>query len=457
MPDSIIQIAFLISAVLLIFGLKKLSTPNHAKNGLMLAGLGLAIAVTFTYLLKDLSNYVLMTFALLIGGTLGFLKTKNTHNVDMPSTSALFSGMSGLAVTAITIIPFIKLEPLPDSAKYIALLGALLGSISFSGSVVANAKFKGWIKNTIDLPMHHWLNALILVITLTFGVAIVLNGTDFDINYLIVFLILAILLGVLILLPIDNDDLPISYALLTSCSGFAVGCLGYALENPLIMITGVLAGVIALTLGKQVSDSKKRPLPSMIFGDEESIKAQKKNKTNKNINEINVNDAASVMALAKNIIIVPGYGMALAQAQRKLADLTKQLSSNGTEVKFALHPVAGRMPGHMNILLNEAGVSNDLIHDLDNINNDFENTDVVLVIGANDVTNPSARTDQSGPLFGMPILNVDKAKNVIVVKRAQGTGYSDIDNPLFYLSQTGLLYGHAEAVLDDLISHLKST
>jgi len=282
MPDSMIQIAYIVSAILLVFGLKRLSTPSHAKNGLMLAGLGLAIAVVLTYVLKDLNNYVLMTFALLIGGTLGFLKAKNSINDDMPAISALFSGMGGATVTAIAIIPFIKLAPLADSAKYLALLGVLLGSISFSGSIVAYAKCKNWIKNTIDLPMHHWLNALVLVITLTFGVAIVLNGANFDINYLIVCLTLSLLLGALILLPIDNDDLPISYALLSSCSGFAVGCIGYALANPLIMIMGVLAGAIALTLGKQISDSRKRPLPSMIFGDEESIKAEKKNSTKTN-------------------------------------------------------------------------------------------------------------------------------------------------------------------------------
>ena len=460
MMPALIQIIYFIGAILLILGLKKMSTPNNAKTGLIWTAVGLIITILITFLHPQVNNYILMTLALLVGGVLAFLKAKKVNSAAMPQMSALFSGLGGAAVAAIVAVEFIKPEPLADMAdvaKYIALLGALLGSISFSGSLIAYAKHKGLIKNTIDLPLHHWLNALILVVTVTFGVAIVMNGDNFNINYLVIFSLLALILGLFILLPIDNDDLPITSALLTACSGFAIGCIGYALANPLVMIAGLLAGATALTLSKQISESKKRPLPSMIFGDEESTKTDKQKKqSNKNINEINANDAASVMALAKNVIIVPGYGMAISQAQHKLADLSKQLINNGVEVKFALHPVAGRMPGHMNVLLTEAGIPFDLIHDIDAVNNGFESTDVVLVIGANDVTNPSARTDQSGPLFGMPILNVDKAKNVIVIKRGDGMGYSEIDNPLFYQSNTGLIYGNAESVLDNLVSHLKS-
>ncbi len=458
MPDIIIQLVYFFGAIFFILGFKKMSAPNTAKHGLLLAGVGVLITMLITFFHHDINtNYLLMSAALFIGAVLGFVKANKTDSESMPQSPALFSGFGGAAAAAIAAVEIIKLGPLTDIAKYAALLGALLGCICFSGSLVANAKLKGIIKDTINLPLHHWINALVLVVVVTFGVAIVLNGNNFEINYLVIFFILALILGVLILLPIDNDDLPITSALLIAFSGFAIGLVGYALASPAIMIVGFLAGSSALTISKQISNSKKRPLPSMIFGDEDSAKSElKKTRASKNIKEINANDAASIMALAKNIIIVPGYGMAVSQAQHKLGSLSKQLINNDVSVKFAVHPVAGRMPGHMNVLLNEAGISHTLIHDLEDINDEFESTDVVLIIGANDVTNPSARSDQSGPLFGMPILNADTAKNVIVIKRGDGTGFTDIDNPLFYQSNTGLIYGDADSVLDDLLSNLKS-
>lgn len=459
MPDYIIQIVYFVGAFLLIIGLKRMSIPENSRGGLAFAGLGLLLTVLITFFHSEVnSHYLLMTVAILIGGTLAFINVKKSANSEIPKMTALYNGLGGGAVASIAALELITLDQVPDFVKYLAMLAALLGSISFSGSLIAFAKLKGLIRTTINLPMHQWLNALVFVIAATFGIAIVLNGDQYEMTSLVIFFVLSLALGILITLPLDNASLPISIALLNSFTGIGLGFIGYVLSNPAMMIAGFLVGATALTLTQLISKAKNRPISNALFGDDDKLSQStlQTNHTNKNIKQLSVNDAATMMAFAKSVIIVPGYGMAISQAQHKLGDLSKQLTKNNVNVKFAIHPVAGRMPGHMNLLLSEAGIAYDLIQDIDEVNDDFETADVVLVIGANDIINPSARSDQSSPLLGMPILNADKAKNVIIVKRGEGKGFSDIDNPLFYQGNTGLIYGDADSVLDKILSNLKS-
>ena len=458
MTQNITQIVYLISALLFIFGLKKLSSPVTAKKGLIWAGIGMLMAVLITYFHYEIkSHYLWMTVAIVIGGTLAFISANKAKMTSMPQMVALYNGLGGGAAAAIAAAELIKLEPIPDTMKYITVAGALIGSISFSGSLIAFAKLQGLIKTPIRLPMHQWLTILILVMAITFGIAIVLNGNQFEISSLVLFFILSLVFGLLMTIAMDDADMPVAISLFNGFTGLAVGFDGYVFSNPAMMIAGLLVAATGLKLTTSMSKAMNRPISNVLFGSvadsdhsNESLVTPKKR-----IKELQANDAAMMMAFAQNIIIVPGYGMAVGQAQHKVSEMSSLLKSNGANVKFAIHPVAGRMPGHMNVLLAEAGIPYDLIYDLDEINDEFQRTDVVLVLGANDTVNPSARSDKASPVFGMPILNVDQAKNIIVIKRGKGTGFSNIDNPLFSMENTGLIYGDVQSVLNKVVINLK--
>ena len=458
MPDMIIQAAYLVAVFLLIIGLKNMSTQATAQKGLAWAGVGMLIAVVITYFHHDVKNhYLWMTLAILVGGTIALISAKKAAMTDMPQMIALFNGMGGGAAAAIAAVELIKLEAMPDAARYLAILGALVGCVSLSGSFVAYAKLQGHIKGAIRFPFQHWINALILVISITFGLAIVLNGNQFEITSLILFYLLAIVFGVFMTIHFSANDMPIVISLFNTLTGLAVGFEGYVLSNPAMMIAGMFVAAAGIMLTKRMAKAMNRPISHVLLGDFVDINHDNKTmrSTNTSIKELDANDAATMMAFSQNVIIVPGYGMAVAQAQHKIWELSRLLIEKGVNVKFALHPVAGRMPGHMNVLLAETGISYDLIYDIDDINDDFERADVVLLVGANDISNLSARSDQNSPIYGMPILNADYAKHVIIVKRGTGTGFSGIDNPLFYQENARLLYGDAQSVLSDLVSDLK--
>lgn len=456
MPEFVIQATYFIGAILFIFGLKQMSSPVTARRGIIWAGIGMVMATLITYFHHEIShNYLWMTVAIAIGGLIAYVSGKKVAMTDMPQMIALYNGMGGGSAAAIAAVVLVRQEPMSFTVQALAVTGALIGTVAFSGSLVAFAKLQGIMRGVIRFPMQQWINALVFVIALTFGVAIILSGSQYEMSSLLIFFILALVFGVMMTVPIGGADMPVVISLYNAFTGLAVGFEGFVLENPAMMIAGIVVGSAGTLLTQLMAQAMNRPISNVLFsnfgdgGDGEAAEVSGSMK------EIDSMDAAVMMAFAEKVIIIPGYGMAVAQAQHKVWEMTKQLQDRGVNVKFAIHPVAGRMPGHMNVLLAEAGVPYDIIYDLDEINEEFPTTDVVLVIGANDVVNPAARTDPNSPIYGMPILNADYAKNVIVVKRGKGTGFSGIENHLFFADNTRMLYGDGQAVANDLVANLK--
>lgn len=456
MPDFVIQATYFIGAFLFILGLKQMSSPVTARRGIIWAGIGMLMATLITYFHHEIHhNYIWMTVAIAIGGAIAYVSAKKVAMTDMPQMIALYNGMGGGAAAAIAAVELVKQEPMTLTVQALAVTGALIGTVAFSGSLIAFAKLQGIMRGVIRFPMQQWVNALVFVIALTFGLAIIMNGTQYEMSSLTIFFVLALVFGVLMTVPIGGADMPVVISLYNALTGLAVGFEGFVLENPAMMIAGIVVGSAGTLLTQLMAKAMNRPISNVLFsnfgdgGDGEAAAVSGSMK------EIDSTDVAVMMAFAEKVVVIPGYGMAVAQAQHKVWEMTKQLQERGVTVKFAIHPVAGRMPGHMNVLLAEAGVPYDIIYDLDEINEEFATTDVVLVIGANDVVNPAARTDPSSPIYGMPILNADYAKNVIVVKRGKGTGFSGIENHLFFADNTRMLYGDGQAVASDLVTDIK--
>jgi len=454
--DIIIQIIYFIGAFLFILGLKQMGSPITARRGIIWAGVGMLMATLITYFHHEIHhNYIWITLAIAIGGVVAYVSGKKVPMTDMPQMIALYNGMGGGAAAAIAAVELIKLEPMNYTMQTLAVLGGLIGTVAFSGSLIAFAKLQGIMRGVIRFPMQQWVNALVFVVVVTIGLAIILSGNQYALATLAVFFILALVFGVMMTVPIGGADMPVVISLYNALTGLAVGFEGYVLGNPAMMIAGIVVGSAGTLLTQLMAKAMNRPISNVLFsnfgdgGDGEAVAATGSMK------EIDATDVAVMMAFAEKVIIIPGYGMAVAQAQHKVWEMTKQLQERGVTVKFAIHPVAGRMPGHMNVLLAEAGVPYDIIYDLDEINDEFPTTDVVLVIGANDVVNPAARTDPNSPIYGMPILNADYAKNVIVVKRGKGTGFSGIENHLFFADNTRMLYGDGQDVANDLVVSLK--
>ena len=458
MSNVIIETVYLIGVFLLVLGLKNMSSQATAQKGLTWAGIGMVLAVLITYFHHDVqSHYVWMTLAIILGGVIALISAKKAKMTDMPQMIALYNGMGGGAAAAIAAVELIKLEPMSDTVRCLAILGALVGCVSLSGSLAAYAKLQGHIKGSIRFPFQHWINALILVVSITFGLAIVLNGSQFEITSLILFYILALAFGVFMTIHFSANDLPIVISLFNTLTGLAVGFEGYVLSNTAMMIAGMFVAAAGVMLAKRMAIAINRPISQVLMGSFVDTETNDQSAINNGelIKELSVNDAATVMAFSQNVIVVPGYGMAVAQAQQQVWEMSRLLKEKGVNVKFAIHPVAGRMPGHMNVLLAETGISYDLIHDIEDINDEFERADVVLLVGANDISNTSARSDETSPIYGMPILNADYAKHVIVIKRGSGTGFSGIENPLFYQENTRMLFGDALSVLTNIVTNLK--
>ncbi len=454
--DLVIQITYFIGAFLFIFGLKQMSSPVTARRGIIWAGIGMLMAVVITYFHREIQhNYIWMTIAIAIGGAIAYISGKKVAMTDMPQMIALYNGMGGGAAAAIAAVELVKQEPMDPVVQTLAVIGALIGTVAFSGSLVAFAKLQGLMRGVIRFPMQQWANALVFVLAVTLGLAIILSANQYAIATLTVFFLLALVFGVMMTVPIGGADMPVVISLYNALTGLAVGFEGYVLGNPAMMIAGIVVGSAGTLLTQLMAKAMNRPITNVLFSNFGEGGGGEGVAVAGSMKEIDAADAAIMMAFADKVIIVPGYGMAVAQAQHKVWELTKLLQERGVDVKFAIHPVAGRMPGHMNVLLAEAGVPYDIIYDLDEINEEFPTTDVVLVIGANDVVNPAARNDPSSPIYGMPILNADKAKNVIVVKRGKGTGFSGIENQLFFADNTRMLYGDGQKVANELVSDLK--
>ncbi|MGA9395671.1 MAG: NAD(P)(+) transhydrogenase (Re/Si-specific) subunit beta [Azonexus sp.] len=449
-----VQGAWFIGALLFIFGLKGMSSPATARDGIVWAGYGMVLAIAGTLLIPGLKNIALIFAALGVGGAVAWISGKKVKMTDMPQMVAIYNGMGGGAAAAIAAIEFARGEAHSTVTLALGALGALIGSVSFTGSCIAFAKLQGLLKKPYRLPAQNTVNVVLAVIALLLGMIMVLMAPASP-ALILLFFAVALALGVIVTLPIGGADMPVVISLFNAFTGLAVGFEGYVQGNPALIIAGIVVGAAGTLLTQLMAKAMNRPISNILFtpmvtssAGSEAIEGTMK--------ELGALDAAAMMRYASKVIIVPGYGMAVAHAQHKVWEMTSILEEAGVEVKFAIHPVAGRMPGHMNVLLAEAGVPYDKIFDLEEINGEFAQADVALIIGANDVVNPSARTDKSSPIYGMPILNADQAQNVIVIKRGKGTGYSGVENALFYTDNCRMLYGDAQPMAGEIIQHLKA-
>jgi len=455
--QSVTQLSYLVAAALFILGLKRMSSPVTAVSGVRWAGLGMLLAtiVTFAFVMGAPSeNLMWMIGAIAAGGILAWVSGKRVAMTNMPQMIALYNGMGGGAAAAIAAVELYRGSEHSVTHLAIATIGGFIGAVSFSGSLIAFAKLQGLITKSVRFGGQKFVNLAILLVTAAFGVTIV-SGMQFGLPAVSLFFAGALVLGVAMTLPIGGADMPVVISLYNALTGLAVGFEGFVLDNAAMIIAGTVVGAAGTLLTQLMAKAMNRSLGNVLFSNfgESSSAGGGVTGTQK---AIEASDAGVMMAYSQKIIIVPGYGMAVAQAQHKVWELTQLLIDHGVKVRFAIHPVAGRMPGHMNVLLAEAGVPYDLISDLDEINAEFETADVALIIGANDVVNPDARANRASPIYGMPILNADKAKNVIVIKRGQGKGFSGIDNALFVLDQTRMLYGDGQAAVNQLIQAVKA-
>ena len=449
-----VQAAWFLAAVLFIFGLKGMGSPVTARKGIVWAGYGMLIAIAGTFLVPGLQNIALMLAALALGGAAAWISGKKVQMTDMPQMVAIYNGMGGGAAAAIAAIEFARGDVHSTVVTLLAVIGALIGAVSFTGSCVAWAKLQGVLKKAYRLPSQNMVNIVLAGIAILLGAAMIfLAPAQPELIY--AFFIVALVLGLVVTLPIGGADMPVVISLFNAFTGLAVGFEGYVLGNPALIIAGIVVGAAGTLLTQLMAKAMNRPLSNILFtpmtGGGEGGQA-----IEGSMKAVGAMDAAAMMRYASSVIIIPGYGMAVAHAQHKVCEMTALLEEAGVEVKFAIHPVAGRMPGHMNVLLAEAGVPYDKIFDLEEINGEFPQCDVALVIGANDVVNPVARTDKSSPIYGMPILDADKAQNVIVIKRGKGAGYSGIENALFYTDNCRMLYGDAQPAVSEIIQHIKT-
>ena len=450
---SIIEVSYFIAAILFIFGLKRMSSPVTARGGIVWAGAGMVVATVVTFLYPGMGNYALMMVAIFIGGVAAWVSGKKVAMTDMPQMIALYNGMGGGAAAAIAAVELLSGTEHTAVFGVLAVLGGMIGAVSFSGSLVAFAKLQGLMKRTFRFSGQQFFNLLLLAATVVIaGIIVFLHG---DINLIVIFFLLALLLGITMTLPIGGADMPVVISLYNALTGLAVAFEGFVLQNAAMIIAGTVVGSAGTLLTQLMAKAMNRSLANVLFSGFGDVEGEA-SEIGGSMKPIEAPDVGVMMAFADKVLIVPGYGMAVAQAQHKVWELAQLLKGRGVDVKFAIHPVAGRMPGHMNVLLAEAGVPYDIIYDADEINAEFATADVALVIGANDVVNPVARTDPASPIYGMPILNADHAKNVIVVKRGQGAGFSGIENALFFLDQTRMLYGDGQEMASQLIQEVKA-
>jgi NAD(P) transhydrogenase subunit beta len=455
----ITQLSYLIAAALFILGLKRMSSPVTAVSGVRWAGIGMVLAtvVTLAFMGASSVNLILVISAIAIGTVIAWVSGKRVAMTDMPQMIALYNGMGGGAAAAIAAVQMYSGNETNVVHLTMAAVGGFIGAVSFSGSLIAFAKLQGLITKSVRFGGQKFVNLAVLLITIGLGfMAVSGAGAASGLPVVSLFFVSALVLGVAMTLPIGGADMPVVISLYNAFTGLAVGFEGFVLDNAAMIIAGTVVGSAGTLLTQLMAKAMNRSLGNVLFSNFGETSVAGSGAVTGTQKAIEASDAGIMMAYSQKIIIVPGYGLAVAQAQHKVWELTQLLIDHGVKVRFAIHPVAGRMPGHMNVLLAEAGVPYDLISDLDEINAEFETADVALIIGANDVVNPDARSNKSSPIYGMPILNADKAKNVIVIKRGQGQGFSGIDNALFVLDQTRMLYGDAQAAVSQLIQAVKA-
>jgi NAD(P) transhydrogenase subunit beta len=463
MDKVILDLAYLLGSILFVVGLKMLSHPETARKGNLWAAFGMGVAVAATLFLyeseegftsREPLKIVLILSAIVIGTIVGWLSAKKVKMTAMPEMVSLFNGMGGACAAIIGIVEFHHNAEQPLALATV-LSGLIIGNISFAGSIIAWGKLNGKLAKLKALPYYNIINTIMLISVVCLAIFTASYSTEMP--YLLWLLtLLSMVYGVFFVIPIGGADMPVVISLLNSFTGVAAAFAGFLYGNQVMLTGGILVGSAGTLLTLVMCKAMNRPLSGVIFGSfGGSTAAGEKNEQGKTIKEISLSDAAVLMNYSQKVAIIPGYGLAVAQAQHICHELEKMLSDRGVEVVYGIHPVAGRMPGHMNVLLAEADVSYDKLVEMEDINPSFPQTDVVIVLGANDVVNPAAHTDPSSPIFGMPILEVEKAKSVIVIKRGMAAGYAGIENELFYYPQTRMLFGDAKAVLSGLTSEVK--
>jgi H+-translocating NAD(P) transhydrogenase subunit beta len=468
---SLLSLSYLAGSVTFILGLKMLSNPATARKGNLVAAAGMAIAIIGTIFLYEhdgarLKNYGWIFGGLIIGTIVGTLAAKKVKMTAMPEMVSMFNGMGGACAALISIIEFNHLYKGLGSAGMstelsgfilIIFLGLIIGTISFAGSMIAWGKLNGKVKDFAFKGQHIFNIVLLLVIVALATYCIIEIPQNINIYFYIVFL-LATVYGVFFVLPIGGADMPVVISLLNSFTGVAAACGGFLYDNKVMLTGGILVGAAGTLLTILMCRAMNRSLKNVLIGSFGGSAAASGGAAGEqgHYKEISLSDAAVVMSYANKVMIVPGYGLAVAQAQHVCHELEKTLNEKGVEVKYAIHPVAGRMPGHMNVLLAEADVSYEKLLEMEQANDEFPTTDVVLILGANDVVNPAAKTDPASPIYGMPILEVENAKTVIVNKRSMKPGYAGIENQLFFQPKTSMFFGDAKAVLQKLVTEIKS-
>jgi len=467
LPPNAIRVAYLIASVLFILGIKMLSSPRSARRGNTLASLGMLLAIVATLLDREIVSYGTILAGIVVGGVIGVVAARRVAMTAIPQMVALFNGSGGGAaaiVSSLEYLRFARADLLISPVMSVTmLLGALIGAISFTGSIVAFGKLQGLVtERAVTYPLQKPVNFLLFFAILAIGAWLAVTGNP-DPTVFAWFACLSLLFGILFVIPIGGGDMPVVISLLNSFTGLATAATGFSLHNHVLIISGTLVGASGTLLTYLMCKAMNRPITNVLFGAFGSVKApgpagpaRPGIAEGKAVRDVTVEDAATMLAYARRVIIIPGYGLAVAQAQHGVRELAELLKSRGVEVKYAIHPVAGRMPGHMNVLLAEANVPYEELYDLDAINSEFDETDVALVIGANDVVNPAARSDPQSPIYGMPILNADKAQHVIIMKRSMKPGFAGIENELFYDAKAMMLFGDAKDSISKLTAAVKS-
>lgn len=450
------QFGYLIAAVLFILALKGLSSPRTARNGNLLGALGALIGTVVLFLSGiPLNNLALIIAAIAVGSAIGAISARRVQMTQMPQLVALFNGVGGGAAALISIIEYLENGGEDRIALTATVFTVVIGSVSFSGSIITFLKLQELMTSRpVIVPAGKWVTILVAVATVVGAVWLVVSPQAW---LLVALLVLSLIFGVLFVLPVGGADVPIVISLLNAFTGLSVAASGYVLGNVLLIIAGTLVGASGTLLTREMAKAMGRPLTSTLFGAFSGTTAGSTGAgSDRPVRSGSPNDVAIMLGFANKVILVPGYGLAVAQAQTVLRELADMLAEKGIEVDYAIHPVAGRMPGHMNVLLAEANVPYEQLKEMDEINPEFSSTDVVLVVGANDVVNPAARTDPTAPIYGMPILNVDQAAQVVFLKRSMRPGFAGIENEILYDPKTMLLFGDAKDSLTKVVSSLKT-
>jgi NAD(P) transhydrogenase subunit beta len=456
-----ISLSYIAAAVLFIIGLQRLSSPRTARSGNRLAAIGMFVALVATLFDRQIASFWLIALGTPIGAIIGIYFARRVPMTAMPQMVALFNGAGGATAALVSIAEFIhasSLGPVSTVVRVAVVLGTAIGAISFSGSIVAFAKLQEILSSKpLLFPGQRFLQGLVLLNSLGVGVLVVMGRGG--VNPLWWLFAATLTLGALATLAIGGGDMPVVIAVLNSLTGLATAITGLELNNEMLIVAGMLVGASGTLLTLLMSKAMNRSLGNVLFSGFGAVKAvvgAAANGTALVAREASVDDTAIALAYARRVIMIPGYGLAVAQAQHELQALASELGRRGVDVRYAIHPVAGRMPGHMNVLLAEANVPYDQLVEMEQVNGTFDSTDVALVVGANDVVNPAAREDPSSPIYGMPILDADKAKQVVVLKRGMSAGFAGIDNALFYRPNTRMLFGDARKSLSRLVEALKS-